>query len=279
MSRKIIGLTGGISTGKTTVSDYLSTKYQLPVLDADFYAREAVKKDTPLLNKIIQRYGDNILLPDKTLDRQKLGNIIFHDPQEKIWIESQIHPYVREALLREINDIKSPIIVLVIPLLFEANMTDLVTEIWVVSCEYDQQIQRLMARNQLTLEEAQTRIENQWPLDQKIIRADFILDNSSTTQFLLQQVDQYMENNHLDNITISSELIPPPLSGENTPTLANVLLDSILEPQEIENLQELKNQREDKFNQIVFIDQSDQSSSIPSEDGEKITWVDYDINC
>jgi dephospho-CoA kinase len=278
MTKKIIGLTGGISTGKTTVSDYLATKYQLPVLDGDFYAREAVKKDTPILNKIVQRYGDNILLPDKTLNRQKLGAVIFNNPQEKTWVESQIHPYVREALLQGINEINSPIIVLVIPLLFEANMTDLVTEIWVVSCESNQQIQRLMERNQLTLEEAQTRIENQWPLDQKIIRADFILDNSSTTQFLLQQVDRYMENNYINNSleNILSELIPSPISGENTNTLTNVLLESIMKPEEIENLQQLKNRREDKLNQIVFIDQS---YSIPSEEGEKITWIDYNTNC
>lgn len=192
IKKRIIGLTGGISTGKTTVSNYLESRYKFPVLDADLYAREAVKKDSPVLVNIIIRYGNNILLPDQTLDRQKLGEIIFNNPQEKAWIETQIHPFVRECLINKMNQLKQDIIVLAIPLLFEAKMTDLVTEIWVVSCEKDQQIQRLMKRNNLTFQEAQIRIKNQWSLAQKIALCDLVLNNNSTVEFLYQQIDQYL---------------------------------------------------------------------------------------
>jgi dephospho-CoA kinase len=83
MQKRLIGLTGGIATGKTTVSDYLSRRYQLPILDADIYAREAVSIGSPILGKILQRYGDRVKLADGALNRKALGDVIFHDIGEK----------------------------------------------------------------------------------------------------------------------------------------------------------------------------------------------------
>ncbi|PSM48031.1 dephospho-CoA kinase [Chroococcidiopsis sp. CCALA 051] len=186
---RIIGLTGGISTGKSTVSQYLANEYHLPVLDADIYAREAVQLGSPILNAIAQRYDKNILQADGTLDRQQLARIIFNNSTEKQWLERQIHPYVRDRFEQEINKLSVPIVVLVIPLLFEAEMTDLVTEIWVVSCSPQQQIERLIQRDNLTVEQAQARINSQMPLSEKCDRADVVLDNSSTLEDLKQQVD------------------------------------------------------------------------------------------
>ena len=184
-----IGLTGGIGTGKTTVSNYLADHYKLPVLDADIYAREAVQLSSPILNQIFERYGVAVKLPDGTLNRNRLGEIIFNHPDEKQWLEQQIHPYVRERFQSALNSLNTPTVVLVIPLLFEANMTDLVTEIWVVSCSPEQQLQRMVERDRLSPEQAQTRINNQLPLQEKMARADVILDNSSTLEALLKQVD------------------------------------------------------------------------------------------
>jgi len=186
--KRIIGLTGGISTGKTTVSNYLADVYKLPVLDADVYARNAVQPGSPLLDKIAARYGSNILLPDGTLDRPQLGEIIFRNPEERQWLENIIHPEVRDRFLAAIQQL-SETIVLVVPLLFEAHMTDLVTEIWVVSCDRQQQIDRLMQRNALSVEQAQARINAQMPLEEKCQQADIILDNSSSREMLLRQVD------------------------------------------------------------------------------------------
>ncbi len=192
-SLRIIGLTGGIGMGKTTVSDYLSKTYRLPILDADLYAREAVQPGTSVLEAIVNRYQSKILLPDGTLDRGQLGGIVFTQPLERAWLDQQIHPYVRQALSRERDRLiqpSNPTIVLVIPLLFEAQMTDLITEIWVVSCSPDQQLQRLMQRESLTLEQATVRINSQMAIAEKRDRADVVLENASTLESLLEQVDR-----------------------------------------------------------------------------------------
>ncbi|WP_228061331.1 dephospho-CoA kinase [[Phormidium] sp. LEGE 05292] len=190
MTQRKIGLTGGISTGKTTVSNYLVNTYHLPILDADIYAREAVQIGSPILDKIAQRYGTEILLPDGTLNRQKLGEIIFPNNEERIWLEQQIHPYVRERFAEAMNQLPSnSTVILVIPLLFEAKLTNLVTEIWVVFVEEQQQIERLMQRNNLTLEQAKARINSQMPLAEKCQKADIILDNSGSLEYLYQQID------------------------------------------------------------------------------------------
>ncbi len=187
--KRIIGLTGGIGTGKTTVANYLANHHQLPVLDADIYAREAVQEGSPILSEIFERFGVAVKLPDGTLNRQYLGEIVFRYPDEKQWLEQQIHPYVRDRILAELQRLDTATVVLVIPLLFEAEMTDLVTEIWVVSCSPEQQLQRIIERDRFSPEQAQIRINNQLPLSEKVARADVVLDNSSTAEALLEQVD------------------------------------------------------------------------------------------
>ncbi|MBF2015783.1 MAG: dephospho-CoA kinase [Rivularia sp. T60_A2020_040] len=187
--KRIIGLTGGIATGKTTVANYLADAYNLPILDADIYAREAVAVNSLLLQQIVKRYGEKFLLADGSLNRQKLGEIIFNNQQERLWIDNLIHPYVGDRLSVAIKETSVETLVSVVPLLFEAAMTDLVTEIWVVSCSEQQQLERLMERNQLTLEQAQARISSQMSLKEKIQKADIVLDNSSNIEELLQQVD------------------------------------------------------------------------------------------
>ncbi|MBD2606524.1 dephospho-CoA kinase [Scytonema hofmannii FACHB-248] len=188
MSKRIIGLTGGIATGKSTVANYLATAYSLPIFDADIYARDAVSINSPILQAIAQRYGEQILLADNSLNRPKLGEIIFTNQAERSWVENLIHPYVRDRLIVETRNFAS-LLVFVVPLLFEAQMTNLVTEIWVVSCSEEQQLARLMQRNNLTLEQAQARIHSQMPITEKAARADIILDNNSTKDALLKQVD------------------------------------------------------------------------------------------
>ena len=193
MNQRLIGLTGGIATGKTTVSNYLRDRYGLPILDADIYAKEAVGLDSPIFQKIIQRYGSDIQLENRALNRTKLGDIIFNNTDEKVWLEAQIHPYVRKRFQEGIDSLNNQIIVLSIPLLIEANLTHLVSEIWVVSCDYEQQIERLQQRNHLTEQQAIARIENQLPLAEKIARADVVLDNSQSLDFLYQQIDQFFD--------------------------------------------------------------------------------------
>jgi dephospho-CoA kinase len=192
--KRLIGLTGGIATGKSTVAQYLAQVYQFTILDADIYAREAVNNGSPILTKIVERYGNDILHINGDLNREKLGEIVFKNKFERQWIESLIHPFVQTRFYQEIQQSVQEILVLVIPLLFEAKITNLVTEIWVVSCSESQQLQRLMSRNNLTLEQAQARIDSQMPLTEKIALADVVLDNSKTWENLLEQVDLVLMN-------------------------------------------------------------------------------------
>ena len=191
--QRIIGLTGGISTGKTTVSNYLAKNYQLPVLDADIYAREAVRPNSPILNDIIERYGGRLILPDGNLNRPALGEIIFQDGEEKKWLEGKIHPFVRSRFREKMQQLEGKTMVLAIPLLFESELTDLVTEIWVVYCDEQQQLARLQQRDNLTLEQAKIRIANQLPLVDKVAQADIVLDNNLDRDRLFAQIDRIMK--------------------------------------------------------------------------------------
>jgi dephospho-CoA kinase len=194
---RLIGLTGGIATGKTTVSNYLANVYQLPILDADIYAREAVIPGSTILARMVERFGDRVLLADGSLNRREVGNIVFSDLGELRWLEKQIHPLVRDRFLQEINtyisrqiqDMQPLTLVLAVPLLFEAKMTDLVTEIWVVYCPLGQQLERLVKRDGINLNQAEARINSQMSLAEKCQKADVVLDNSNTLESLLKQVD------------------------------------------------------------------------------------------
>ena len=213
---RLIGVTGGIGTGKSTVTNYLHTRYNLPIWDADVYARLAVTVGSPILQQISQRYGIAILQSDGSLDRRRLGEIVFASIDERRWLEAQIHPFVRQCFEREVDRFKdilpsdstavlsegrktitptnpTPIdhtAILSIPLLFEAGLTDSVTEIWVVSCNLALQRRRVANRDRLTAAEVETRISSQMPLADKVAQADVNLDNSTTIADLERQIDR-----------------------------------------------------------------------------------------
>ncbi len=185
--QRIIGITGGIACGKTTVANYLRDRYGLPILDADIYAREALTPE--ILQLIGDRYGQTTFNPDGSLNRRRLAQIIFANAQEKQWLEALIHPQVRTSLLQGIKAHYPATVVAVVPLLFEAHMTDLVTEIWLVHCPKEIQLERLMQRNQLSPEEAQQRIASQQPASAKIPHATHVIDSAVPLSQLYQQVD------------------------------------------------------------------------------------------
>jgi dephospho-CoA kinase len=192
VNQRRIGLTGGIATGKTTVSHYLEQAYHLPVLDADVYARQGVEPGSPALGEIVQRYGKEILLPGGDLDRSHLGKIIFEDAAERQWLEALIHPWVRQCFQRDLAQHEEAIVVLAIPLLFETgyHLTPWVTETWVVYCSPQQQLDRLRERNGLSTPEAQARIDAQLSLREKCRLADVVLENTGSLKDLYTQVDR-----------------------------------------------------------------------------------------
>jgi dephospho-CoA kinase len=197
--RKVLGLTGGIGTGKTVASSYLANRYGFPILDADCYAREAVLKESDPWRAIVRQYGPEILNADDTLNRSRLAQIIFQDSAQRQWVEALIHPFVRHRF-QEMQErlATQPVIVMAIPLLFEAGMTDLVSEIWVVVCRPEQQLSRLMQRDHLTQQEAQARIDSQMPMAEKCDRADVVLDNSGSLSALHAQIDQALRKSISD---------------------------------------------------------------------------------
>ncbi len=185
-----IGLTGGIATGKSTVAAILSGQHGLPVLDADAYARELLAPGTAASQAVLDRYGPQLQAPGGALDRRALGRIIFAQPTERRWLETLIHPLVAQALIRDLaQHDQGATVVLVAPLLFEAGLEALCSEVWLVDLDGTRQLERLLARDQLSLQEARQRIQAQWPLERKRGLADVILKNHGDWGMLVQQVD------------------------------------------------------------------------------------------
>ena len=192
-----IGLTGGIATGKSTVAQLLSERFGLPVLDADFYAREALAPGTPGAQAVLERYGEAIRHgnPDNTagstldIDRAALGRIVFADAAERRWLEGVVHPLVRQRFADELERLAAaPAVVLMIPLLFEAGLEGLCTEIWLVDCPEAEQLGRLRSRDGLGEVEARARLAAQWPQQRKRALADVVIDNEDGQKSLADRL-------------------------------------------------------------------------------------------
>lgn len=191
-----LGLTGGIATGKTTISNYLKTK-GIPVLDADEYARKVVEPGTPGLTDIVNTFGKQVLQSDGSLNRKLLGQIIFNDMTARQKLNDITHPQIQQMMTDELQKLakgKTPLVILDIPLLLENHNIAGADAIMVVTVPESIQLNRLMQRNNLTKEEAQRRIDAQMPLSEKEKLADFIVDNSGTIANTLTQVDKVIQN-------------------------------------------------------------------------------------
>ena len=193
-----IGLTGGIASGKSSVGEYLAT-IGLPVLDADIYSRRALAHGTKAAEAVLQRYGSRVIQPvddinpeaptSPLINRSALGKIVFNDPKERLWLEQLIHPIVLNSFEKEIAlHPRTTAMVLMIPLLFEASLQTMCSEVWVVHCDPAQQLQRLCQRDGLNESTALARIRSQWPLNEKCQRADLVLDNNSDHDVWKRQI-------------------------------------------------------------------------------------------
>ena len=190
-----IGLTGGIATGKSTVGQMLAGRFVLPVLDADLYARGALAPGTPGARAVLARYGEPVAVKTvaagagDAIDRAALGRIVFADPVERRWLEQLVHPLVRQCFEAELQRLAhAPVVVLMIPLLFEAGLESLCSEVWLVTCSPETQLQRLIGRDGLLEHEARARIAAQWPLDRKQALADRLIHNDGDPEALEQQL-------------------------------------------------------------------------------------------
>ncbi len=192
----IIGLTGGIASGKSTVAGMLIEKGAY-LLDADRLAREAVEPGRPAWQDIVDWLGPSILLSDRSIDRKKLAEIVFKDRQKLGRLNKIVHPWVGSrflALSEEIR-LKDPraVIVYDIPLLIEAGMQKMVDRVLLVYVPRETQIRRLCRRDNLSRSEAEYRLRAQKPLEEKRKLADFIIDNRGTTDETARQVDRFWD--------------------------------------------------------------------------------------
>lgn len=190
---KVIGLTGGIASGKTTVSDYLKER-GYTVLDADAYSRKTTAKGGPAIPAIIEAFGEDIVDADGELDRKKLGSIIFNDAGKRRELNAIVHPLIRDMMnADEAEFIKKGHVFLDIPLLFENGLNERCDLVVTVFVDRDTQIRRLTARNDLTIEEAEARINSQMPLTEKVERSEYRLDNNGSVEKLYEQIDKFTE--------------------------------------------------------------------------------------
>ena len=182
---QVVGLTGGIATGKTTVSALLK-KAGAVIIDADRIARKMVKKGQPAYREIVQNFGETILLPDGEINRRVLGDIIFNDPQKKQLLNRIVHPHVRKEQNRQLKHIqeKDPdaIVILDIPLLIETQTHRDLSEVIVVYAPEHIQIKRLMQRDGISKADALARVRSQMPIEEKKDKATIVIDNSGTRE-------------------------------------------------------------------------------------------------
>lgn len=192
---KTIGLTGSVATGKSTVSNMIQ-QAGIPLVDADIAARKVVEPGTEGLKEIVAYFGEEILLADGTLDRAKLGEIIFKDKEKREKLNEITHPRVKDYMLEARERFfrsGEELVFFDIPLLFESHLESLVDQIVVVWTTPETELKRLMERNNLTKEDALRRIESQMGIDEKARKADFVIDNNESLEKTQKQVYTFIE--------------------------------------------------------------------------------------
>ncbi|MGL6145929.1 MAG: dephospho-CoA kinase [Macrococcoides caseolyticum] len=190
----VIGLTGGIASGKSTVANYLKEN-GFAVIDADIAARQAVEKGTEGLRKVAQTFP-GVLNEDGTLNRKALGTIIFNDKAQRDSLNEIVHPIVRRLMDEEKTAALSEgkVVVMDIPLLYENELEHTVDEVWVVYVSYDIQKMRLMKRNELSESEADARINSQMSMDEKRDKADIVIDNCHDLDSLYKHLEALIKD-------------------------------------------------------------------------------------
>ncbi|MCI5812208.1 MAG: dephospho-CoA kinase [Limosilactobacillus coleohominis] len=187
----VIGLTGGIATGKTTVSNYLK-ELGYSIIDADVIARQVVEPGTKGLRMITDTFGEKVLTSDGQLDRQHLAQLVFTSSEQLQQLNRILQPIIRERIQELISTSKDPVVVIDVPLLYEQHYEDLCDVVMVVSVQPQQQLERLMNRNHFTMDEAKNRVASQMPLSSKERLADVVIDNNGSVEETRQQVKKWL---------------------------------------------------------------------------------------
>jgi len=187
----VVGLTGGIASGKTTVAEMLRERGAV-IIDTDEIAREVTAPGSPALAEIARAFGSEMITEQGTLDRKRLGFLVFGDPGARRRLEQITHPRIRAEMRRRLQELRRrpqppAVVVVVIPLLYEAGAQDEVDAVAAVSAPPEEQVRRLMARDGLPRAQAQARVQAQLPAAEKAARADFVVDASGTVEETARQ--------------------------------------------------------------------------------------------
>lgn len=185
----VVGLTGGIGSGKSVVAKIFADK-SVPIIDADITAREITQKGTPALASIVEHFGVNILLPDGSLDRKALRQLIFSDKKQRLWLEELLHPLIRIEMHNQIKNFSAPYCIAVIPLLLEVEFYSFINRILVVDTKESIQIERVQIRDQINPVEIQAIIDSQAKAQDRRAKAHDIIVNDGTIADLLPQVEK-----------------------------------------------------------------------------------------
>lgn len=195
----ILGLTGNIGCGKSSLSKILMQN-NIEVIDADIISRN-IFEDKELLNLVFENFGENIKNLDGSLNRKALGNIVFNDDQKLVILNGLTHPKIKEKILNKINEIRNigkSLVVIDAALLIEGGYLDILDKLIVITCKESIQISRIQLRDNLTKEQAISRMNSQMSQDEKIKYADYIIDNSGDTNNLKHKAEElirYMKEN------------------------------------------------------------------------------------
>ncbi|RQM86435.1 dephospho-CoA kinase [Staphylococcus xylosus] len=200
---KVIGLTGGIASGKSTVSELL-TAHGFKVVDADIASRQAVEKGTEGLARVKEVFGDEAIEEDGNMNRSYVGEVVFNQPEKRLILNEIVHPIVRDIMEEEKETYleQGYNVIMDIPLLFENDLQETVDEVWLVYTSESIQIDRLMERNDLSMEEAKARVYSQISIDKKRRMADHVIDNRDTKLELKQNLENLLlEEGYIESDT------------------------------------------------------------------------------
>lgn len=184
-----IGLTGGIGSGKSTVAEFFK-QHNIPVIDADHAARQVVEPHSSALQKITEHFGDEILETNGSLNRTLLRKRIFQHPEERLWLESLLHPLIAQVIQAQLAAAQGPYAILMSPLLLESGQAQWTQRILVIDIPETLQIQRTQERDQVAPTQIEAIMKSQWSRKQRLAKADYVIENSGSIEMLEKQISQ-----------------------------------------------------------------------------------------
>jgi len=191
----VLGITGGIATGKSSVVQHIK-QLGFPVVDADIIARHLLDQNMPAYNEIVKVFGSEILQENGEINRQALGALVFNHPDKLKQLDELMAPFLQESILAAIKQASQnqKLVIVDVPLMYEKGYDEWMDQVAVVYCTPEQQLNRLMKRNQLTEKEAKQRINSQLPIEMKKLLAEIVFDNSANLKQTLEQVNTWLSN-------------------------------------------------------------------------------------